>query len=77
MLAGSFAAVFSNLSGLACVVLKPEYRETTLGEDIVKFLEGKVAKWMLPDKVVFIDEIPKTSVGKFNKKELRQRYLQF
>lgn len=62
---------------MACVVLKPEYGETVKGEDIVSFLEGKVAKWMLPDKVVFIDEIPKTSVGKFNKKELRQRFLRY
>jgi fatty-acyl-CoA synthase len=30
-----------------------------------------VAKWWLPDRVVFIDEVPKTSVGKFDKKVLR------
>ncbi len=60
---------------MACVVPKPGQKEFLREEDIVKFLEGKVAKWMLPDKVIFIDEIPKTSVGKFNKKELRQRYL--
>jgi fatty-acyl-CoA synthase len=33
-----------------------------------------VAKWWLPDAVVFIDEVPKTSVGKFSKKSLRDRF---
>jgi fatty-acyl-CoA synthase len=33
-----------------------------------------VAKWWLPDRVEFIDEVPKTSVGKFNKKDLRARF---
>ena len=34
----------------------------------------QVAKWQLPDDVVFIDEVPKTSVGKFSKKTLRERF---
>jgi fatty-acyl-CoA synthase len=38
------------------------------------FLEGKVAKWWLPERVEFIDEVPKTSVGKFDKKALRARF---
>ena len=33
-----------------------------------------MAKWQLPDDVVFIDEVPKTSVGKFSKKTLRDRF---
>jgi fatty-acyl-CoA synthase len=33
-----------------------------------------VAKWWLPDDVVFIDEVPKTSVGKFSKKDLRDKF---
>jgi acyl-CoA synthetase (AMP-forming)/AMP-acid ligase II len=33
-----------------------------------------LAKWQLPDAIVFIDEIPRTSVGKFKKSELRARY---
>ena len=33
-----------------------------------------MAKWQLPDDVVFIDEVPKTSVGKFSKKTLRERF---
>ncbi|MCA1840860.1 MAG: long-chain fatty acid--CoA ligase [Actinomycetota bacterium] len=57
---------------LACVVVKPG--EKISKEDIIEHLRGRVAKWWLPDDVVFIDEIPKTSVGKFSKKELRERF---
>jgi fatty-acyl-CoA synthase len=59
---------------LALVVLKKESRASET--DILNFLRDKVAKWWLPDKVVFLNEIPKTSVGKFDKKELRKRYSQ-
>ncbi|MBS1837472.1 MAG: fatty acid--CoA ligase, partial [Actinobacteria bacterium] len=43
-------------------------------EEVIDFLDGRVAKWWLPDDVVFIDEVPKTSVGKFSKKDLRDRF---
>ncbi|MFL0504322.1 long-chain fatty acid--CoA ligase [Ureibacillus sp. 179-F W5.1 NHS] len=54
---------------LACVVLK-EGKQTTK-EELISYLEGQFAKWWLPDDVVFINEIPKTSVGKFLKAKLR------
>ena len=57
---------------LACVVVK-EGEELTAVE-VLDFLDGRVAKWWLPDDVVFIDEVPKTSVGKFSKKDLRERF---
>jgi len=41
---------------------------------IRSFLDGKVAKWWLPERVEFVDEVPKTSVGKFDKKVLRTRF---
>jgi fatty-acyl-CoA synthase len=41
------------------------------GEGLREFLASRVAKWWLPDRVEFITEVPKTSVGKFNKKVLR------
>jgi fatty-acyl-CoA synthase len=58
---------------LAAVVLTPEARQVT-PEILVEFLAPKFAKFWLPDKIVFIDEVPKTSVGKFDKKVLRHRY---
>ena len=57
---------------LACVVVKPG--ETLSKEAVIAHLDGRVAKWWLPDDVVFIDEVPKTSVGKFSKKDLRERF---
>ena len=54
----------------ACVVPRPGQEITK--EEIVDLLAGKVAKWWLPEEVVFLKEIPKTSVGKFSKKELRK-----
>jgi fatty-acyl-CoA synthase len=57
---------------LACVVVA-EGQELTK-EELIGFLTPRVAKWWLPDDVVFIDEVPKTSVGKFSKKDLRERF---
>jgi fatty-acyl-CoA synthase len=57
---------------LACVVVKPG--ETVTSEQIIEFLTPRVAKWWLPDAVEFIDEMPKTSVGKFSKKTLRDKF---
>jgi fatty-acyl-CoA synthase len=34
----------------------------------------RVAKWMIPDRIIFVDAIPRTGVGKFLKRELRERY---
>ena len=57
---------------LACVVRK---KGSSISPDELRaYLEGKVAKWWLPERWVFIDEIPKTSVGKFDKKALRKRH---
>jgi fatty-acyl-CoA synthase len=60
---------------LACVVLKPGEQATK--DDVLAFLQDKVAKWWLPDDIVFIDEVPKTSVGKFSKKDLRDRFADY
>jgi fatty-acyl-CoA synthase len=41
--------------------------------DLIKFYEGKIAKWWMPDDVVFVDELPHTATGKLSKLTLRQR----
>ena len=60
---------------LACVVLKPG--ETATEQEILDHLRPLVAKWWLPDAVEFIDEVPKTSVGKFSKKDLRAKFASY
>jgi fatty-acyl-CoA synthase len=55
---------------LACVVVSQDTDPVTLAE----FLNGKVAHWQVPENWAFIEEVPKTTVGKFDKKVLRARY---
>jgi fatty-acyl-CoA synthase len=57
---------------LAVVVLKEGVQATP--EELRAFLASRFAKWQLPDGIVFADEIPRTSVGKFMKMKLRQQY---
>ena len=59
---------------LACVVLRAEHRGAVTADELLDFLRPQVARWALPDAVVFVDAIPKTSVGKFDKKVLRQMF---
>ena len=57
---------------LLIAVLKPG--QTATAEEIRGFLADKVAKWWLPDDVVFVDELPHTATGKLSKLTLRQRF---
>jgi fatty-acyl-CoA synthase len=59
---------------LAVVVPRPGLTNELTEAGVLAFLRDKVAKYWLPDRVVFADEIPKTSVGKFDKKTLRNRF---
>ena len=54
---------------LAAVCAAPLTAET-----IVEFVRPHVARWAVPDGVVFLDSIPRTTVGKFDKKALRERF---
>jgi fatty-acyl-CoA synthase len=56
---------------LACVVPTPAAASNITKEEVQDYLKDKVAKWWIPDEIIFLKEIPKTSVGKFNKKSLR------
>jgi fatty-acyl-CoA synthase len=57
---------------LAAVVRDPDSGVTA--EQLRDFLAGSLARWQLPERWTFIDEVPKTSVGKFDKKVIRKRY---
>ncbi|UZJ81028.1 long-chain fatty acid--CoA ligase [Fictibacillus sp. KU28468] len=58
---------------VACVVLKDGAKGKVTKEDIKEYLKPQFAKWWIPDDVLFIEEIPKTSVGKFLKRALRDQ----
>jgi fatty-acyl-CoA synthase len=57
---------------LACVV--PEPGADLDADEVRDFLEGRVARWWVPERIEFIEEVPKTSVGKFSKKTLREQF---
>ena len=51
--------------------------EDIRGEELLSWLEGKIAKWWIPDDVVFVDEIPHTATGKIKKIELRKQFADY
>lgn len=57
----------------ALVVLKSEFKGEIREEDMRDFLKDKMAKIWIPDVIEFVEQIPKTAVGKFDKKLLRRR----
>ena len=64
---------------LLIVVLRPEYRDKVTADDLKNFMmkfaqEGKIPKYGVPDRYLLVDGIPKTSVGKINKIQLRKLY---
>jgi len=62
---------------LACVVKRQGVDSAKLQDEIFDLLSEHFAKWQLPDSIEFIEEVPKTSVGKFDKKVLRKEYAAY
>lgn len=60
---------------IACVVLHENFVGHVDKEDLLNFLRPQFAKFWIPDDILFLDSIPKTSVGKFLKRELRKQVL--
>ncbi|MFZ2176148.1 MAG: fatty acid--CoA ligase [Rhodococcus sp. (in: high G+C Gram-positive bacteria)] len=59
---------------LAAVVVKPGAQVSA--EDLRTYLQDKVVRWWLPERWTFIDQVPRTSVGKFDKKNIRASYAE-
>jgi fatty-acyl-CoA synthase len=62
---------------LACVVIKPEFKDKVTKAELFEHLRLRFDKMYIPDDIVFIDAVPKTSVGKFDKKVLRAKYKDY
>jgi fatty-acyl-CoA synthase len=58
------------------ICIKHEGKEVSK-DDMLAFLDGKVAKWWMPDDVVFVDEIPHSGTGKILKRELRETFKDY
>ncbi len=59
---------------LACAVPRAEFKGALTEHELSAFLADQFAKWWLPERYLFLDELPKTSVGKFDKKAMRAQY---
>ena len=60
---------------LLVIILAEGYKLTK--DEILGWLEGKIANWWIPDDVVFVDEIPHTATGKIKKVELRKQFADY
>jgi len=58
---------------LLVIVRQPGETEVT-GDEIIAFMDGKIAKWWMPDEVAFVDELPHTATGKIHKVGLREQF---
>jgi acyl-CoA synthetase (AMP-forming)/AMP-acid ligase II len=58
------------------VVVRKQGRDVSR-EELLQFLEGKVAKWCVPDDAVFVDELPHTATGKLQKMKLREAFRNY
>ena len=59
------------------LVVVPKKGQTATRDELLAFLHGKIAKWWMPDDIVFVDEIPHTATGKIQKTTLRERFKDY
>ncbi len=55
--------------------LKPEQKASR--DEILQYMDGKIAKWWMPDDVQFVDAIPHTATGKILKTALRDQFKNY
>ena len=58
------------------IVVKKKGQDATRDE-VLQYLDGKIAKWWMPDDVVFVDELPHTATGKLQKMKLREQFREY
>ena len=61
---------------MACVVPRADARDSLTEHELMEYLSQHFPKWWLPDRYVVVAELPKTSVGKFDKKAMRQSWAE-
>src|SRR5215218_2198155 len=64
----------SEVGGTALLVVVPVAGATVTAQSIAAYLEGKIAKWWMPDDIVFVDALSYGATGKIQKMELRRRF---
>jgi fatty-acyl-CoA synthase len=59
------------------VVAVKKQGQSVTKEELLRFYEGKIAKWWMPDDVVFVEELPHTATGKLSKLTLREKFKDY
>ncbi len=59
------------------LIIIPKKGESPTREEILSYMDGKIAKWWMPDDVVFVNEIPHTATGKILKTALRDQFKEY
>ena len=60
----------------ALLVVVPAASEPATAKSVYEFLEGKIAKWWMPDDVIFVEALTYGATGKVQKMELRRRFVE-
>ncbi|MGR9091506.1 MAG: AMP-binding enzyme, partial [Gammaproteobacteria bacterium] len=59
------------------LVVVPAAGESVEAQELLRYFDGKVAKWWTPDDVAFVEELPHTATGKISKLKLRERFVDY
>ena len=59
------------------LIIQPKEGQTVTRDDILQYMDGKIAKWWMPDDVVFVASIPHTATGKILKTALRDQFKDY
>mgnify|MGYP003700466109 CR=1 FL=1 len=59
------------------LVVVPVEGETVDAQELIRYFDGKIAKWWTPDDVAIVDELPHTATGKISKLKLRERFVDY
>jgi acyl-CoA synthetase (AMP-forming)/AMP-acid ligase II len=73
----SSACRIPNGTSARCWSSSPSRVPPSTRETVLALLEGKIAKWWMPDDVAFVDEIPHTATGKISKLNLREQFKDY
>ena len=65
------------VAALALLIVKLHEGQAAEPQEFLDFLQGKIAKWWMPDDVVFVDDIPLGATGKIDKKVVRERFKDY
>ena len=73
-MAAAIAAIHRKWDERPILIVKKSAESQVTEDELIDFYQDKIAKWQIPDKVIFVDAIPVGGTGKKKKKDLREAY---